>query len=300
MFEDEPETDPAGGEVAGFIRGLLKQHGFPRLEIPANREGWFTAFLQRTSERFGDHEQIEQDDEQERFRFEIREILAIGVVPYVANNVEKARNPDGDEARRGHAYSAQLTLGYFGTEEIKEIFEDAALTTDDATWLRYPLWFGTSKYYYLQPSKDQRQRLRQIAVRWLPAYTLQNVVDLSFLEDIDPLIRRYTAMNVAQYAPAIATRNERVIDELINAVNDQRWVWSLAQDYAYGWRGAHSAAETLAKLGLATTPGVAWPIQRLILLEEQKLVVIPSKAISDYPQFVRTRLDRLKWAIDAV
>jgi hypothetical protein len=295
MSEDEPETDPAGGEAAGFIDGLLKQHGFPLPKIPANREGWFTAFLQRTSQRFGNHGETGQDDEQERFRFEIREMLSIGVVTYIANMIRAARNPDGDEARRGYAYSAQLTLGYFCTEEIKEILEDAALTTDEATWLRYPLWFGTDKYSH--PSKQERQRLRQIAVRWLPAYTLQNVVDLSFLEDTDPLIRRYTAMNVAQYSSAIAARNKRVIDELINAVNDRHWVWSLEQDYAYGWRGAHSAAETLATLGLATALGVAWPIQRLILLEEQTLVV-PSKAISDYPRFVQTRLDRLKWAID--
>jgi hypothetical protein len=295
MSEDEPETDPAGGEAAGFIHGLLKQHGFPQLKIPANREGWFIAFLQRTSERFGDHEEIEQDDEQERFRYEIRQMLAIGVVPYVTQMVTAARNPQGDDERRGHAYAAQLTLGYFYIEDVKEILEDAISTTDDATRLRYPLWFGTGKYS--QPSKETRQWLRQVAVRWLPAYTPQNVVDLGFLESTDPLIRRYTAMNAAQYAPAAAARNKRVIDELINAVNDRHWVWSLAQDYAYGWRGAHSAAETLAILGLATAPGVAWPIQRLIIHEEQTLAV-QSEMISDDFQFVRQRLDRLKWAID--
>jgi hypothetical protein len=108
-------------------------------------------------------------------------------------------------------------------------------------------------------------RVRAEAARWLPVFTQQRAVDLSLLQDADPRVRRYTAMNIAAYQPSQAA-DVRTIRELVRALEDKEWVWNSYCCHEWEWLGRHSAAELLFELGAIAYP--ALPAIRSLIADE--------------------------------
>jgi hypothetical protein len=282
--------DFSGVDPSKVVSKILSASEFPALLLPPERRAWFVAVLEAARHRACSRAGFEDDPSfwLNWWAATVPHMLQKGVVSYIVDLINVARDPDGKDIMRGHAQSAKDELGLYATDYIREILRDAMQAANSDNWTRYPNWF-----IRIDAAADRWSNVRALAARWLPAFTPHNVVDLALLRDADPNVRRYTAMNAALYQPKAV--NQLAVQELMEALRDRGWIWSSDDYFNYGWAGRHSAAEVLLKLDASRAAALP-EIRALVQEEEQKRDAL---TLSHQVESVFARVERLERALSA-
>ncbi len=261
-------TELKGDDPSEVMSVLLANSNFADLKIPLERRSWLVGVLETAlSQELVRADLGDDEDRASRMRgwsARIPRMLDGGVIADFVDAIAMARDPDGKEVDRGWAWHAAEELELYDAESVRVLLEDAVSANDPDLWTRHANWF-------LRASEIPRRwrHVRAAAARWLPAFTPLNTVDKTLLDDVDPAVRRFTAMNLALYQPGDA--DPRAVKELVAALGDRDWIWSSNDYFNYFWAGRHSAGELLLRLD-TQGPEVRGVVLDLLRQERQALL----------------------------
>jgi hypothetical protein len=283
------EFDPAE-----IVSNALAVVNYASLLIPPERRDWFVHFLEAgcAGECGGGAAPQDLKDRLQRFQSStVPHMLKYGVVSHFVGLMDTVFTFDGG-IDRGDVYGSRIELGYYSAHVLRELLEDALRANSIEVWQRYPNWFGGT-------GANGRVQLRFIrtradAARYIPLFTPSNAVDLSLLDDQNPDVRRYTAMNTALYAPGKV--NEQVVKELVIAIQDDDWIWSAKDFVNYNWSGKYSAAELLLKLPDPGSEALS-PVSALLRQEKKYRSTLTGDGLEYVRQTASERIERLENAL---